>query len=235
MRFFSLSGAFPGGVPLSLTRIDAVEEETATQDISPPQSISTRDNVLYFGVYRTEKTGIYALGQVDETKPLALILSKRFSTSAYTNHKPYSLLIQGPNFYAAFDDNGTSSNTRCESNNSPSRSSNAVYESIIMDDDDPTADKEIKGVYVTTKPLPASTDIDMSIAGDYSTFTQIYRPDGTSFNTSSGVLGYYAAKKSNIKTWNVKMQVTSSGADTPKITSIGFDIWVDDKPAFRKG
>ena len=47
----------------------------------------------------------------------------------------------------SFDDNGTADIKRIEGNNSPTRSSNSVYESIFMDFDDPEVIKIHKYTY----------------------------------------------------------------------------------------
>jgi len=80
--------------------------------------VSQKDGILYFGVYKTDKSGIYALGQVDSGDPIALILSKRFSTTDYSAHKPIGLFIHGSNYYGAYNDTDNLA-CRCESMNDP--------------------------------------------------------------------------------------------------------------------
>lgn len=227
-RIFQLSGAFPGAIPIELPniRIDNVADETSTQPISAPYMVDEKDRILYFNLYKTDKTGLYALGQLDNNKPNALVLSKRFHTTDYSNHTPYGLLIQGSNFYAAFDDDGTASNARCETNNSPARSSNAVYESVWIDDDEPQIDKKLETTYLLTYPLPASTSLTLSVDSDYSgSYTAVTRADGTNFNTTSGILGYYRpASFNNKKVLKFKVAFTSNSTDAIKLTAIGFRL-----------
>jgi hypothetical protein len=234
-RFFVLSGAFPGAVPVGFesVQISNVGTATALQPISSPKMVVERENVLYFGLFKTDKTGVYALGQLDENKPFALTLSKRFHTTDYSAHKPTALFINGPNFYAAFVDNTTASTARCESNNSPTRSSNAVYETIQFDNGDPTANKSVLSAFVTVYPLAASTAVALSIDPDYSgSYTAITRADGTALNDTNDVLGDFTPTGlTDIKVWKVKLALTSSTTDSPKITSIGFDIVYQDNSA----
>src|SRR3990167_1263003 len=124
-KFFRLSSAAKGANPLLLPgiRLTNLRADASTEPISSPKKVDSKDDILYFGLNKTDKTGLYALGQLDSDKPIAVILSKRFATTDYANHKPVSLKIQGPNFYADYDDSGTVSSVRCESNNSPTRSS----------------------------------------------------------------------------------------------------------------
>lgn len=234
-RFFQLSGAFPGAVPLelpgmSLTNIGA---ETSTQPISAPKTVGTKDRILYFGLFKTDKTGVYAIGKLDSDKPNALLLSKRFSTSDYSLQKPTSLLVHGSNFYASYSENGTNTAVRCETNNSPTRSSNAVYESIWIDDGNPLSNKDLKQVFITSYPLVASTSVAVSVANNYGSYTSVTRPDGTTFNTASGVMGYFDVKQAQKKVYKIKLALTSSTTSTPKITGIGMIMSSDDKPATK--
>jgi hypothetical protein len=233
-RMFQLSGAFPGAIPLELPGLvfENVATEGATQPISAPKTVATKDKILYYGLYKTDKTGVYAVGQIDSDKPVATLLSKRYNTTDYSLHAPTALMIQGPNFYAAYSDNGTATTMRCESQNSPSRSTQGIYESIWIDDDDPISDKQLTDVFVSVKPTPASTDVDVSLASDYSSYTEIFRADGTSLNTTNAVLGQFKSKlASQKKVFKVKLKLVSTTSTSPKVTSIGLKMFVQEEPA----
>ena len=221
IRFFQLSGAFPGAVPIEFpgTVLGNVAAETTTQPISMAKMVSEKDKILYFGLFKTDKTGIYALGQLDADKPNALILSKRFDTSDYSLHKPTALHIQGPNYYASFDDNGTRDHSRCESNNSPTRSSNAVYESIFDDDGDARVDKTLVEAGILSKPLAASVSVKLSVAKNYGSYTDYTRPDGSDYNTDDAVAGFYKLGVTG-KVLQYKFSLTSSGANSAKVTGL---------------
>lgn len=236
-RLYQLSGAFPGAVVLELPGlvINNVATETATQPISPAKTLAIKERILYFGLWKTDKTGIYGIGQIDSGKPTALILSKRFSTTDYSLHKPISLYTLGSNFFASFDDNGTNTSVACKTLNSPSRSSSGVYESIWIDDSDPLVDKKLSAAHVTTYPLPASSDVNVSIQADYSgSYTEVFRPDGTSFNTTSGLEGKFNTPSfGNKKVFKVKVELVSSGANSPKVTSVGLRLIAQSSPASK--
>lgn len=224
-RFYQLSGAFAGGIPNALPGL--VMKNVATESdevpISAQKMVSTKDDILYFAVYKTDKSGIYAIGQLDYNKSQALVLAKRFDTSSYATHIPKGLYIQGPNFYGAFTDNGAADNTRCESLNSPTRSSNAVYESVILDDGNPTAMKKLSEVFAVTQPLPASTSIACSVANDYGSYAAITRADGTALNTTGALIGQFQPKSSsNIKSFQIKLAFTSSGTSAAKLVGLGY-------------
>lgn len=235
-RFFQLSGAFPGAVPVEMPGIvlPNVQTDGATQPVSPSKSVCVKDKILYFGLYKTDKSGLYALGNLDYDKPTALVLSKRFNTTSYATHAPTGAMIQGPNFYVAYSDNGTASTARCESNNTPDRSSSGVYESIWIDDDNPTSNKTLSEVPVTTYVLPASTDVNCFVAADYGSYSEIFRADGTSLNTTSAIMGVFKAKSlSNNKIFKVKLQLVSSGANSPKVTSFALRLAANKTPASK--
>lgn len=237
-RFFQLSGPFAGAIPIEIpgVHIANVAAETTTQPISAPKMVSQKDKILYFGLWKTDKTGIYALGKLDNDKPNAFLLSKRFEasgTSDYVNHKPLALHIQGPNYYAAFDVSGTNKISRCESNNTPSRSSDAVYESVEVDFDDPFKDKELASVSIGTKPLPASTSVAVSVATDSAaSYTAITKADATNHTGTSSVMAKLSSRAfSNKKSFRVKLALTSATSNSPKVQSILLRATVKDEYA----
>ena len=233
-RFFKLSGAFPGAVPQELPNIEltSVGLEADQQPVSSSKMLCEKDKILYFGLYKTDKNGVYALGKLDTDKPRALVLSKRWSTSDYSTQAPTGLYILGPNYYGAYSENGTASAVICKSRNSPNRSTTGTYESIVIDDDSPSTNKTFSGVYVTTQPLPASTSVDVYTAHDYGSYAQIYRGDGSTFNTTGGLLSWFMNKASSAnKCIKVKAVLVSSGSSSPKLTSIGIKMATDKTPA----
>lgn len=236
-RMYQLSGAFPGAIPVEIPgiKIDNVGSDGTTTPISSPKMVAKYNNILYFALKKTDKTGIYAIGQLDSDKPTAMVLAKRFATTDYSLHTPYSLLIQGPNFYAAYMDNATATSVRCETKNSPARSSQAVYESIILDGDDPTVNKTIERAYLTSYPLPASCSLDLYIDPDYSgTYTQVKRPDNTIFNSTNGLLGFFKPSAfKDKKVFRLKVLFTSNGTDAPKLTGIGLKYNTSDVEASK--
>ncbi len=221
LKLYQVTGSFP----VQTHTLKNVGVETTYQPISPDKSVTFKSNILYFGLFKTDKSGIYALGQLKETTPLALILSKRFHTSSYALHAPTSLFIQGPNYYAAFSDNSTASNSRCESNNSPARSSNAVYESIWLDGGKPTNRKNFKTLTVHTYPLTASTSVAASVDFDYSgSYTSVTRDDGSAFNTTSGLMGSFNVAKDGKRAYKVKLALTSSTVYSPKVVAVFMEM-----------
>lgn len=235
VKFYQLSGAFAGAVPQQLQGmvLTSVSTEADQAPISAPNGVSTKDHILYFTLSKTDKSAIYAIGQIDQNKQNALILAKRFATTSYATHVPYGLLIQGPNFYAAFSDNGTASMSRCESLNSPARSSNAVYETVVLDDKNPLSLKEVPVVSVLTKPLAASTSVTAYIATDYGDYTSLTRADGTVMNTTSATVGTFKASAAGVKVYKIKITCVSSGTSAPYITTIAWVSHSQTTPSFK--
>lgn len=233
-RVFQLSGAFQGAIPVELPGIVLanVATETSTQPISPAKSTAVKDKIMYFGLWKTDKSGVYALGQLDSDKAVALTLSKRFATTDYSLHKPTGLYILGPNFFLAYDDNGTNTAMVCKTTNSPDRSSSGIYESIWLDDENPTANKSLQQAYVAVQPMPASTDVNLSVASDYGSYTEYFRADGTSLNTTSAVQGdFKVTGKAQKKVFKIKLQLVSSGANTPKVVAILYKLLIGEASA----
>jgi hypothetical protein len=226
MSIFQISGSFP----IETHTLDNIGTETSTQAISPAKSVAIKENVLYFGLFKTDKSGLYAIGQTDETTPPALILTKRFSTGDYSDHKPTALFIQGSNFYASYDDDQTAKLARCETENSPARSSQAVYETIWLDFGSSSRDKHLKAIDLATYPLPASTKLALSVATDYnSSYTDIKRPDETDFDNDDGVMGYFTCPLSNKKVFRIKIAFTSSTTNSVKLVSITMKSEIEDE------
>ena len=143
-----------------------VAEETDTQAVIPDASKFIADDKMYFALNKTDKPGLYSVGQVTTEAPYALFLAKRFHTSTYVNHTPYAAFSTGPNMYLSFDDNGTASVAKLEGNNSPTRSSKAVIETVYVDAGDPEIVKEWTDFLVLAKPLPNNCTITVDARVD---------------------------------------------------------------------
>lgn len=229
---FFISQALPGAKPqeLPFVKLTNCGTETSTQPVSSSKMVSEKDGILHFGLFKTDKTGIYALGQLDSDKPNALILSKRFHTTDYSLHSPTALKIQGPNFYAAFSDNGTNTAMLCKSLNSPTRSSTAVIETVWIDDDKPFQRKDLTRAYITAYPLAADTSLSLSITSDYgSSYTVVKRADDSVFNTANGLLGLFRPSAFlNKYAYKAKVTFTSATSTSPKLQAIGLRIITKD-------
>ena len=129
-------------------------------------------------------------------------------------------MIQGSNYYSAYYDGTNNVNARCESNNSPTRSSNAVYESIFDDDGDPRVDKTLLEAGILSKPLAASTSVKLSVAKNYGAYTDYTRPDATNFTGTDAVAGFYKLGTPKGKVLQYKLSLTSSTTNSPKIVGL---------------
>lgn len=225
-----------GKLPSESHRLNNISIETDLQPIIPDQTKFIKDGILYFGLWKTDKTGLYAMGQAISKNPVALILSRRFDTSSYATHKPQAANAFGPNIYASFDDNGTADLARLEGNNSPNRSSNAVYESIIIDAGSPENIKEWRGFVLSAKSMPSSCSIkfdartdnassyDSTVSGD-SSMTLSSTNDYVDVGGASGVTGdrFWYRELTSImgRLIQIKLSFTSSTTTMPILYSLG--------------
>lgn len=216
---------------LTHTLYDVIEE-TSTQAVVPDASKFIKDNIMYFAVNKTDKTGLYAIGQVDAQAPAALILAKRFHTTDYSNHTAYSASAIGPNWFAGFDDDGTARAMKLEDLNFPTYSSNAIYESIWFDASNPELSKQWQGFILNTSPMTANLAIDIDARVDnaaaYSspspTSAALYPMDADNDQVDSGG----TANTNWVRTWTnfvgrtlqFKLTFTSSTTTFPKLYQI---------------
>jgi hypothetical protein len=159
-----------------------VATETESHAIVPDTTKFVKDNIMYFGLWKTDKTGLYALGQVDDQAPVALILAKRFGTSNYALHRPHAAIAAGQNFYGAYLDDATDKVVNCFDGSSPSRSSQALYESIWYDASNPEISKQWEGFILTTTPVASAVSI--GVVGRVDNATN-YASDVTSITRAS--------------------------------------------------
>jgi hypothetical protein len=219
LRIFELLGKKPF-LTHELANID-IDYNTPTGAYNwsvSPRTMTIVDNVLYFGIAKTDKSGIYALGQVQDDKPLALVLARRCSTTDYSNHYPIALYSSGKDMLLAHYDGNTSSWAHQQMvYATASRSSNAVYESVVIDDSKPEVAKRWDKFTAVTSSMPASCAIVVSGRVD-STSDSYSQPQ--TFSTTSKT--YYTSPINfNGKALQIKAAFTSNGTDAPKLYQLG--------------
>lgn len=145
--------------PTEALRLYSVSTETSTQAVIPDATKFIKNNILYFGLWKTDKSGLHAIGSSSASKPLGIVLQKRFGTTDYSLHKPTAAFSYGPNYFASYLDNGTDTSVKLEDNNSPTRSSNALWETVLVDADSPETLKDWVSFLAMTKPIPSGCSI----------------------------------------------------------------------------
>lgn len=168
--------------PQLIKKLYNIKTETTTQAIIPSASKFTFKDTIFFGLWKTDKTGLYQLGRFDVESGFALLLGKRFSTSSYSAQIPYAAIGAGPNMYVSFDENGTSAIARMLGDNSPTFSSNAIIETIQIDAGKQEMNKEWASFVAVSKPLAANCTITIDARVDNATS---YDTNATSALTSS--------------------------------------------------
>ncbi|KKK68878.1 hypothetical protein LCGC14_2939630, partial [marine sediment metagenome] len=129
------------------------------------ESVLVRDGILYFGLSAFgDRSGIYMLGQAaggygNAVSMVHGIPDTQPDGTAYI----YSLASAGDNLYVSYinhltagSSNGTQNTVRLEGQNANVKYSNATYESIWVDADEPESTKEWSGFLLYAKDMPSS-------------------------------------------------------------------------------
>ena len=180
---------------------------TFVAPVSPAKSVFVKDDILYFALWKFDKTAIYALGQLDTKYPFALWLAKRFSTGDYSQMIPYAAYCFGSKIFASFQTgywtqaNNATNASFCDPATA-SRSSQAVFTSTWLDDGAPMNPKVLEKMYATAYPMPAGCSISIGVAYDYGTnFTVIKQNSISIMNILNAIFAIF----SSIGTTNKKL------------------------------
>lgn len=167
--------------------------------VSPAKSVFVKDDILYFGLWKFDKTALYALGQLDIKFPFALWLAKRFSTADYSQMIPYAAYCFGSKIFASFQTGyGTQGNNATQASFCDpaiaSRSSQAIFQSVWEDDDAPMNPKILHKLYATSYPMPAGCSITLSVASDYGkTFSNVYQNSNIVMNILNAIFAMFSS------------------------------------------
>ena len=211
---------------------------TWTVPISPAKSVFVKNDILYFALWKTDKTAIYALGQLNDNSPFALWLAKRFDASHnYSNIIPYAAHSFGNKIFSAYQYGLTTqgNNITLQSFCDPltaARSSNAVMQSVWDDDGEPMNNKELIRTYVESYPLPSGCSLDAYVASDYGSFTEIKQSSGIIHNILSSIFAIFRPTgTTNKKLFSWKILFTSNGLTAPQLTAVGMRKIIKDLDA----
>lgn len=222
MRLYQLSSPNPGAtvIPFPNVLLQNVATDADTQPVSPAKCTFTWDDKFYFGLNKTDKTGLYAIGKLDYKYPIALWLAKRFNTTNYANHQPTAALAIGQNFFASYNDNSTQTAVSCLANTA-NRSSNAVIESTWQDNGQPVNLKYLGKSYVITYPLPSGCSVALSVAGDYGSYVSVFTAGNIIHNILNAIRAIFRIVSMNNKTvYKFKVAFTSSGTSAAKLAAV---------------
>jgi hypothetical protein len=181
LRAYQISGK----IPIETHRLENVQEfdefgsDYGDGGIYYPVPIQTkivREGLFQFGVWKTDKSGMYAIGQTRENFPLALVLRRRFDTSDYSEHRPVCSASNEKRTASSFFDNNVALDDFNLAYVGTTRSSNATYESKLLDIDTPETVKDWPGFMITTEPF---SDEDLKIKVDAKT------DDASSYDANS--------------------------------------------------
>lgn len=222
MRLYQLSSPNPGAtvIPFPNVYLTNVALDADTQPVSPVKSTFTWDDKFYFGLNKTDKTGIYAIGKLDYKYPIALWLAKRFNTTNYALHQPTAAFAIGQNFFASYSDNGTQTGVSMLAA-SAARSSKAVIESTWQDNGQPVNYKDLMKAYMINYPLASGCSLSLSVAGDYGSYVTLTTAGGVAASILNAVRAIFRAISLHSKTcYKFKVSFTSNGANCPILTTV---------------
>jgi hypothetical protein len=161
--------------------------------VSPSKSVFVKDDILYFALWKFDKTALYALGQLDSKSPFALWLAKRFSTADYSQMVPFAAYCFGQKIFAAFQTGyftqGTNA-TNCAICDPAiaNRSSQAIFTSTWDDDGEPMNPKDLIRAYMQSYPIPRGCSLQLNFAFDYgTTYTTMVQAGNSIMNTLNQV------------------------------------------------
>ena len=167
--------------------------------VSPSKTVFVKDDVLYFALWKFDKTALYALGQLDTKAPFALWLAKRFGTSDYSQMIPIAAYCFGAKIFASFQTGystqGSNATNAALCNPAiASRSSQAIFQSVWEDDDAPMNPKILHKLYATSYPMPAGCSITLSVASDYgNTFSNVYQNSNIVMNILNAIFAMFSS------------------------------------------
>jgi len=252
-RVMALSQPFPGSTAGRLPNIKLtnvldtqfdVFDDSKTNGLgikpSPSKSVHTLDGEIFFLLNKDDQPGIYSISRIGPDQNYGIRLAHKLPGS-YPDQLGLAMGVYGNKKIVSYVDgydgtagSGSSTFAVVEPDDSNTeRSNEGVYESVWFQFEEPTVDKDLKAVGVTTEPLPSNTEIRMYAAQDNeSGYTQIYQADGSNMNeTGTSYAEFRASSISEAKRVRFKMEIDGNGDDSPRVNAVGMLITSDNYPA----
>lgn len=250
-RVRKLSQPYPGSISTTVPNIDLRNvrdraEVFSNSDIddlkidpSPARAVHNQYGYLYFPLNKTDKPGIYRIGKLDQGDDYAISMAHKLPGN-YPDQLITSMAVYDEKKIIGYLDNYTGTDTGTgevkvvEPNDaSATRAATAVYESVWTGVGDALSDKQVKSVHIITHPLPASTQVKVFVAKDYDdSYTEIFRKDGSTMNGTGDTVGVFQPTGlTGANVFRVKIELISSGTDTPKVTTIGYKVVSENNPS----
>ena len=152
---------------------------TATLTTATKHGLVANDVIVVTGASQSAYNGTFLVASAPTTSTLTYTMASdpaatasgtlKCTTASYSLHTPYAAFGAGPNMYASFDNDGTSSISILQGNNSPTYSSNAVIETVYITGGAPESRKEWPGFITITEPLASSCAISICSRVDNAT------------------------------------------------------------------
>jgi len=252
-RVMALSQPFPGSTAgrlpnIKLTNVldtqfnvfDDSKTDNSGIKASPSKSVHTLDGEVFFLLNKDDQPGIYSISRIGPDQNYGIRLAHKLPGD-YPNQLGLAMGVYGNKKIVSYIDgydgtagSGSSTFAVVEPDDSNTeRSSEAVYESVWFQFEEPTVDKDMEAIGVTTEPLPANTEIRMYAAQDNeSGYTQIYQADGSNMDeTGTNYAEFRTPSIKDAKRVRFKMEIDGNGDDTPRVNAVGMLVTSDNYPA----
>jgi len=252
-RVMALSQPFPGSTASRLPNIKLTDVLSTQVDVfndsktdnlgirpSPSKSVHTLDGEIFFLLNKDDQPGIYSISRIGPDQNYGIRLAHKLPGD-YPNQLGLAMGVYGNKKIVSYIDgydgtagSGSSTFAVVEPDDSNTeRSSEAVYESVWFQFEEPTVDKDMEAIGVTTEPLPANTEVRMYAAQDNeSGYTQIYQADGSNMDeTGTNYAEFRTPSIKDAKRVRFKMEIDGNGDDTPRVNAVGMLVTSDNYPA----
>lgn len=187
--------------PVRTHKIDYISSNNALIGnygrVVEPESLYVNDGILYFSLARgpaAAESGVYALGRVTSSDPLALAQIYKPPTNAHPSGGMYThaATCHGDNIFMSCSYYHLDSSTvvtitrRLEGQNSPNYMSDCRYESIYVDAGNPEAPKEWLGFILHAKSMPTGCSVTVNPTVDEGTILETTTLNSTNAQYLSG-------------------------------------------------
>ena len=134
------------------------------------------NNRLYFGLTADspggttdDYSGVWSFGRTSPNEPFSLIFDRQANTTAGVVDVVNGLFIANDYMFINYTSNGVAANVLNKTNDSAAYVTTAVYETLILNEGDPSVTKKLKSVTIMTEPLAAGAQVVVKLKKDADT------------------------------------------------------------------
>ena len=182
-----------------------------------PGGVTNKGNLAMFGVYGSDKCGIYSYGRTAKNRPFALNLDYVLSPNKLADIEIGAIKVVGDDLLASWKDGTTYGVDVVDQNNK----ANAIFEGLDFDGNRPDIKKQPAFITILTKPLPTGCSIKAKYRidkkGDW-----IYAKlgDGSDSFSTEGLTEAVFNVGGEGTILEVGVELFSNGNDSPEVLNI---------------